>query len=104
MTFSSKLFSCKQGAMFFCADVSTLMHGRPGSLPFEQLFPESADHGIRMRSERSGEEAAFFVVNTDIERDSDGSGAIVGWRLKPTLETLARIPSLKGYNMLIVNT
>lgn len=97
-TFSSKHFGYSAKMNLLATEVSVLERSCRSPI-WERLYETSDDQGFIVRSEQTGAEAAWFVSEVDVRE-----GEIQGWRLKPTLETLARIPALKGARMLVVNT
>lgn len=91
-TFSSKHFGYSAKMNLLATEVSVLERSCRSPI-WERLYETSDDQGFIVRSEQTGAEAAWFVSEVDVRE-----GEI------PTLETLARIPALKGARMLVVNT
>lgn len=94
--FSSKFFGYSQRLNLFCTDVSMLE--QVGQV-WDRILPDSADQGFEVVSEKTGAAATWFVDDIDVRE-----GEIQGWRLKPTLATVAKLPQLRGARMLVVNT
>lgn len=94
--FSSKLFGYSAQLKLFATDVSVLE--RVGQV-WDRIFPDSADQGFEVVSDKTGETATWFVERVDVRE-----GEVQGWNLKPTLATVAKLPQLRGARMLVVNT
>lgn len=94
--FSSKYFSFNKEAKQFATEVSML--SQVGQV-WDRIFADSADQGFEVVSEVTGKTSTWFVEHIDVQ-----DGEIQGWRLKPTIGTIVRLPQLRGTKMLVVNT
>jgi hypothetical protein len=79
----------------FVAEASTL-----GNPPGAQIYPDSADVGIALRSQRTGK-CAWFSLSEEI-RDFGGED-IVAWQFVPIPEAVAEQPKLRGVEVHILN-
>jgi hypothetical protein len=78
----------------FVADASDL----PDSV-FEQVFPDSADTGIKLVSHKTWKESIWYLTYT--VRNTEGE--VTGWELRPTPMSRKQIPSLANAKMIIFN-
>jgi hypothetical protein len=81
----------------FSAESSDLC--RRNSDLFHRIYPDACDAGISLTSVRSGVEVEYYI---DEEHETD-DGEVWGWLLKPTEESLRRVPSATGTSVLIFN-
>ena len=69
-----------------------------GLQPFGQIYPDACDVGLCLYSERTGQESRWYLDNVE-----DNNDDVVSYTLKPTSETLRKIPRLTGYRMKVFN-
>lgn len=93
MNHSAKLFDWDNRSKVVIADISNL-----GPIPF-QFINELTQCGLTVVSPNTGSGSTW--VRTSIQTDDEGD--IEAWHLVPTEETVERIPSLKGYEMIVFN-
>jgi hypothetical protein len=84
----SKRFSCE----------ASNLNGNCGSL-FHRIYPDACDAGLTIISARTGIPVDYYV--DEYKLDSDGE--IWGWDLKPTPESIRKVPSASGTSLLIFN-
>jgi len=70
---------------------------KPGHV-WDRLYDDACDEGIALRSHKTGMVSTWHVVET-ITQD----GEVLGWMLKPTTESVWRMPELRNYQLNIVN-
>lgn len=95
--FNTNQFSHDKENKKFVAEVSSL-----GRFKFKQVYPDAADEGIELISERTGC-ISLWVVTDRIHEEKGNYGAIMIWHLAPTPETIRKYPRLKDYIMIIFN-
>ena len=79
------------------ADASDLRI-QPGASPFERLWADACDVGLRVAARDGRGFATFYLA----DQDTDGED-VVRWRLAPTLDTLRCYPALKGWALHVYN-
>lgn len=99
MIVNSNQFSYNKEKNSFVTEMSSLCSLVEDVNPFVQIYPDAADEGFTMISERTGHEAKF-AVNL-YERDAEGE--FVAWHLVPTAETVRKNPRLRGATVTIFN-
>ncbi len=65
--------------------------------PFHQVYPDSADEGLKVVGFKQD---ADFVVN-HVERDREGD--LKFYKLIPTRESIRKVPALKNFEMILFN-
>ena len=68
---------------------------------FSQIYDDAADRGITMVSNKTGKEVTFYV--SDAETEMNVEGGINNWLLRPTAETIWKIPKLRGVTIKVFN-
>lgn len=66
---------------------------------FEQIYPDSADAGLTIVSEKSGAETKWVIAS----ENKAGCGEVVNWVLLPTTETVRHLPRLAGWYVVVYN-
>jgi hypothetical protein len=69
------------------------------SFQLEQLYVDACDEGVKIISDRTGQEAAFYLV----QRKTDGEGDLLAWVFEPTLEAIRKQPQLAGVKVVVLN-
>jgi len=93
---SSSRFEYSPQHKLFMADASDL--GR-GLKLFQRVYPDAADVGFPLRSERTGVCAWFAFVREDRNADNE----ITGWVFHPTDEAVRANPALAAHRVLVIN-
>jgi hypothetical protein len=93
-TYNSKQFRYEACTTTFYAEASDL-----GRNPFDRIYSDACDEGFSIESAKTGKVGVFYLSHTKIDRDND----IVYWELKPTAETIQRIPRLHGIKVIVFN-
>ena len=99
--FSSAWFTHDAEQLRFIAEVSDLigrLHQPYIQAIFGRLYNDACDIGIVMISDKTGQEATFYLKD-EVYND----GELVEYILKPTNETLRKFPRLEGYEVVILN-
>ena len=99
MIFSSKYFDINAKNKSFVTEISDLPNF--GNDSIFHSYPATGCYGITLVSEKTKEEAQFYVVSED--RTDDVDCELTGWRLQPTPRAIELHPRLKGWSMLIIN-
>jgi hypothetical protein len=81
----------ESGGLLLVAEMSEL-----GIRGFEQIYPDACDEGVTVVGNHH--EVAFYVEDADMNGDEIG-----GWRLRPTPESVRRVPEVRDVRMLIIN-
>jgi hypothetical protein len=68
---------------------------------FKQIYPDAADEGMTVVSNRTGREVDYVVVKVDQMPGEDFE--IAGWNLEPTAKSLRQVPACRGTKLLIIN-
>jgi hypothetical protein len=97
MYYRSAQFSYDAKSKVFSADISELTAGRSQFLG--QIYPDAADEGLVLISDRTGQEARFYLNVIDIDPEGDYKL----WELFPTPESVRKQPGLRGVRVLIFN-
>jgi len=97
MRINTNKFFWSPASGLFSQDVSSLTRG-PTENVFHRLYEDACDQGITLISDKTGQEAVYFVDSVDEEY-----GEIQGWNLLPTPETVRKLPRLKNTRVLIGN-
>jgi hypothetical protein len=92
MPTSTKQLSFKPDTNMFYGDLS--------ECPLIRIYPDACDLGLELLSERTGEVAKFAVCGEDRDPNENELMAIY---LKPTAETLRRLPRLNGCRITLFN-
>lgn len=99
MIVNSNQFSYNKEKNSFVTEMSSLCRLAEEVNIFNQIYPDAADQGFTMISERTGTEAKFVVKL--YEHDSEGE--FVAWHLVPTAETVRKNPRLRCSTVIIFN-
>ena len=99
MRYSSSLFNYSQSLGLLVTRSGLLQHAARGLPILEPVNDRTADLGLQVISDDTGEEANFFVSHVDKKHD----GSVKGWLLRPTLDTQVRLPQLAKAKILVVN-
>ena len=91
------MFFWSSESRLFSQDVSSLTRG-PSENVFHRLYEDACDQGITLISDKTANEATYFVDSID-----EVDGEIQGWNLLPTPETVRKLPRLKNTRVLIGN-
>lgn len=96
---STAMFHYDKQDRCFSQEMSTLQCGPKNRPVLERIYPDACDEGIRLISERSGQECVFYVDRTHVNRDNE----ITHWELFVTPECLRKMPHMKGVKVIIWN-
>jgi len=96
MNATTAKFSYNAAEKLFVTEASDL--GPVGTHYFHQIYPDAADIGLILTSHRTGHEATFYLDHTETQE-----GEIKWWNLKPTTETVRKVPTLAGATLRIFN-
>lgn len=94
MPHSTKKFTWLEKSKTFVGELSDFN----GIKLFDQIYPDSADVGIKLISEKTGKEAVYYLADEVSER-----GEFICYELLPTPETLKKMPQLKKSVIRIYN-
>jgi ribonuclease HI len=94
-TLNSNQFTWSKDRRVFSAEVSDFGPG----FHFGQIYSDACDEGLRLVSSQTGSEVTFYVS----EREQDGEGDLVAWKLRPTVESLRKNPQIADVEMVIFN-
>lgn len=94
MTVSSRQFSFNSTTKQLSAEISDL---GPGAII--RVWPDSCDVGVEVVSEKTGAHVKFFVSHTHVDPEGD----VQYYDLKPTPESLRKVPAVKGMSMILFN-
>lgn len=94
--FSSKQFTLSGKTLV--AEISELSSGNRRQV-FGQVYQDSCDEGLRVVSAKTGASVDFYVYKTD----NGSEGEIAGWRLRPTRESIKRVPTCERVEVLVIN-
>lgn len=83
----------ESGGLLLVAEISEL-----GLREFERIYPDACDEGVTVAGNRHEIAIAFYVEDADMNGDEIG-----GWRLRPTPESVRRVPEVRDVRMLIIN-
>lgn len=67
---------------------------------FEQVYPDAADMGFTMVSDKTGRLVDFVQTATDT---TDGGEDVAGWWFEPKPEHIRKNPNVRGVRVLIIN-
>lgn len=100
MRYSTEMFVTTPNKKCLITDASML--ARLPHSPFGRIYQDSYDIGLILVSHKTGAEATFYVdrVNRALNEERD----IQSWVLKPTIETLRKIPQFAGWTISVFNT
>lgn len=98
-TFKMSQFDFDRATKLFTTEISMLCEGQRQLPVFTQIYDDACDVGLKLVSDKTGKEVVFYL---DTE-DRDGENEIQGWRLKPTTESIRKVPECKDLTMLIIN-
>jgi hypothetical protein len=98
MQYPSNLFNFSKHLGMLVTRAGVLQHAARGLPIFEPVNDRTADEGMHVISTGSGEEASFYVSHVDKKHD----GTVKSWLLKPTLDTVIRLPQLSKAKILVV--
>ena len=90
-------FTSDRGRKLMFADASDLGF-KAGQVPGGALYDDAADFGITLRNTDKGTVAHWYESDMLFH-----NGEQIGWRYKPTNETLRKHPNLKGWEVHILN-
>lgn len=76
----------------------TLHGGAPAPSPFHQVYPDSADEGLKVVG-NTGMEVDFVVNHVERDREND----LKFYKLIPTRESIRKVPALKNFEMILFN-
>ena len=93
---TDQLYYSKESKRFSC-DASNLCD--IGTSLFHRIYPDACDLGLTIISARTGVPVDYYV--DEYKQDSDGD--IWGWELKPTPESIRKVPSAYQTSLLIFN-
>ncbi len=96
MSISTKQFNYIKKDKKFVTEISLL-----GDSPFFRIFPDSCDLGCSIRSEKTGQIAQFYIYRTHYNPNEPEE--VTHWDLKPTPESIRKMPGLKDVTMIIFN-
>ena len=85
----------------FSQEISVLeynSHSPRGGI-WHQVYPDACDEGITLISAQTGQEVDYAVNSVDHDEEGD----IAGWWLKPTAQSIRRVPACKNTHVLIIN-
>lgn len=95
----SRLFQYNSATGVFTAEASELDHASENGEWIGRIYPDAADAGFTMVSERTGERVVF--VETEIDREDDGT--IRSWDFVPTPESIRKFPHLRECKLIVFN-
>jgi hypothetical protein len=90
---STKQFLYNKQAKTFQAEVSELGN------PFVRIFNDACDIGIVLISHLTMAESKWYVTRELFDNEGD----LTSWFLKPTPETIRKMPALANHEMFIYN-
>ena len=97
MNILSERFSYSPNEKQFLAESSDFCRANKGL--FHRLYQDACDEGITLISSRTGAEVDFYVD----EYHKNNEGELISWLLRPTPESLRKVPFAKGTSVLILN-
>jgi hypothetical protein len=65
---------------------------------FGQVYDDACDEGFVLISKKTEKEIILYVDRHDMNDDE-----IVGWWLKPTSESIKKVPEAQGIRVLVIN-
>jgi hypothetical protein len=89
----SSKFTFHRSSRMIVAELSEL-----GPQPTGRIWPDAADEGLVIVSEKTGEEATFVHYGDDLT--SDG---VAVRKFSPTAETVRRLPAIVGWKLHLLN-
>ena len=77
---------------------ASMMRLRPG-FQFDRLYDDACDEGLALWSHKTGVVTTWYLemTSTDLEHE------VQYWLLKPTSESIYKVPALAGYALKIFN-
>lgn len=71
------------------------------STPFQQLYDDACDEGIKLESPKSGNVSYWYVDEAVHTQDEDHE--LMYYILKPVMESIRKFPNLKGWKLMVFN-
>jgi len=96
MQFLTKSFSFKAGV--FTAEMAELSRGGNRNI-FHSVNEGGLRNGLTLVSDKTGKAVDFIINHIDWSPDHE----LMGWHLKPTVESIRSNPEVAGLKMLIIN-
>jgi len=99
MKFSTNMLNYSKKDRTFSQEISVLEHTIHRGNVFHQVYPDACDEGITLVSTQTGQEVDYVVTSVDQNQE----GEIAGWWLKPTAQSIRRVPACRNTHVLIIN-
>ena len=70
----------------------------PGQVPHGWLHPYSTNQGIYIKDSFTGDTTSWYLY-----KEEQCNGDVVGWRYRPSAETIRANNTISGWTLLIIN-
>ena len=95
MHITTSLFLYNKPNRSFLADASDLGNGPL----FHRIYPDACDVGITLISHQTGKEVTYYLEKEGRNRDNE----VTHWILKPTPESIRKVPACRHTYVTIFN-